>query len=186
MTKYFIAFLFITSILHINAQGNENDSIIVADNLSSDEFYSIQTAGWIIVDFNSEKSICNFSNEDYVLYFNINCTDAKLKPTYLIEYSNNYRDGNYGGLDFTSSKKDTDSTTVYLIDDIAFDNPFTPYDAYKLDVFLTALKTGKVLTMSFYYYEYDIVSDADELTLNRTISFQLKNNHLLNTATNCK
>ncbi len=168
------------------SQKKEKETIIYGDQLTEEEIYDIQTDGWMILKYKEQDLLMNFSNEDYLLWFKINCKQSETEPSFLIEFTNNYRDGNRGGIDFASSKKDNYKKIVFLIDGKSFENPFKNYDENHFIAFKNFLKEAKTLSIEFYDNEFNIETEKDELVLNRVIDFKLKNSELLDVLTDCE
>lgn len=161
----------------------QNDTTIQIDKIGESKFYKLQTKGWVILqDNNSDKHLANLSNKDYFLYFSLDCKT----PSYLIEYNDNYRDGDFGGVDFASSKGKNFQKTNFVIDGKDFKNPFDDKNKGAITAFKTALMAGKKLSIQFFNEEFNPEEGKDELKLNREIGFALQNNDLLKTAVTCK
>lgn len=187
MKKILIILISIFGIMNCSSQKEKNADTIYIDQLEKKSFYSMQNEGWVLIKSKSgEKYLANLSNKDYILYFSINCENTDQQPRFLIEYSNNYRDGNRGGLDFTSSDDTKFEKILMFIDDKKYDNPFQTYDKGNFSKFKSALKKGKLFTMKFYEEKFNPESGDDEITLNREIQFLLKNSQLLDVRTTCK
>lgn len=58
--------------------------------------------GWVLIWHNGDQYVNNFSNPDYHLHMQLKCLNEH-PPGFLIEYSDNYRDGDFGGLDFLAA-----------------------------------------------------------------------------------
>ncbi len=184
MKKQLLFLLFALVSITLCAQNSE--SILVDEQpVSEKEFYDIKNNGWSIIKFQGLTLLGNFSNKDYVLRLNINCNDVSKKPSFLIEYSNNYRDGKWGGVDFISSKSNDLKMIVFFIDDQEFKNPFIEGNEGALTSFKEAIKNGKTLKIKFFNTEYNPDIAKDELKLNREVGFTLKNSHLLATPVTC-
>lgn len=180
MRKILFCSILLGGSLLMNAQ---NDTTIQLDKIGDSKFYKLQTKGWVILQGdNGDKHLANLSNKEYFLYFSLDCKT----PSYLIEYNNNYRDGDYGGIDFASSKEKNFSKTSFSIDGKDFKNPFDDKNKSAIANFKTALMAGKKLSIKFFNEEFNPEEGKDELKLNREISFALQNNDLLKTAVNCK
>ena len=166
--------------LFLNAQ---NDSTIYLNKIEESKFYKLQSKGWVILDSgNGENQLANFSNKEYYLYFSLDCKT----PSYLIEYNDNYRDGDFGGVDFASSREKNFQKTSFLIDGKDFKNPFDTDQKNSVADFKSALMKGKKLSIQFFNEEFNPEKGEDELKLNREISFILQNNDLLKTSVTCK
>lgn len=186
MKKYFIILILIASSIQINAQNDTSDLIIVADKLSSEQLYSIKSEGWVLLQNKDSKYLCNFSNPDYVLFLPVTCLNKSQKPNYLIEFSNNYREGDFGGIDFDSSRSAKYKKKIFLIDDVEFGNPYKDFDVKKFENFKDALKKGKTLSIKFFDSAYNPETGDEGLDLNREISFALANSELLETPIDCE
>ena len=185
MNKHVITLILLIVSFSIFAQNISKDSIINFDELSENEIYNIQNEGWTLTSLHNKISLTNFSNKDYILFFPIHCKESKM-PSFLIEFTNNYRDGYRGGLDFTSSKSERFKKIVFLIDEEMFENPFKNYDKVTFENFRTALKKGTTLTIKFFDNEMNPDTGKKELILNRAIDFKLNNNHLLDETVDCE
>lgn len=179
--RYTTLLMIFISSFFTQAQQESTSTYIDASKLSSSELYSISTDGWAMLAYNGDQFLCNFSNPDYILHLSLTCKDASQQGSYLIEFSNKYRDGDYGGIDFTSSADNQFDKIVLSVDGIVLDNPFSNKDASQLTAFKKALAQGKEFTMQFYDTSYE----SDALEINRTIIFKLANSHLLEVATDC-
>ncbi|MBD8348789.1 MULTISPECIES: hypothetical protein [unclassified Dysgonomonas] len=181
MTKYILTTFLLLVGLHSFSQ--ENNIIIDADKFSEEQLSNIANIaspdGWVLLKYEGENHLSNFSNKDYILYFSIKCTEPSQKPLFLIEYSNNYRDGDYGGIDFVSSKDDH-REVIFLLDGKEFKNPFKNPDEIQFEGFIEALKKATVLTINIYDY-----TASNELELNRSLDFKLGNGELLESTVNC-
>lgn len=181
MKKSITILLFILLGQQMFAQNEQTEGIINFDELSDKEIYSIQNDGWTLYSYHDKISLINFSNEDYILHFPVHCKNISEKPSFLIEFTNNYRDGHRGGLDFTSSKSDRFKRIDFIIDETTFENPFKNYDKDTFQDFRTALKGGKTLTIKFFDD-----NDSNKLSLNRGITFKLEGSKLLEVQVDCK
>ncbi|WP_128330710.1 hypothetical protein [Apibacter sp. HY039] len=121
----------------------------------------------------------NCSNKDYHLFFSITCEKATDRPGFHIEFSNNYRDGSYGGIDFLSSNDDRE--VQLLVDGKSFQNPFKNYEETQFKKFTEALRNAKILTIQVYDHD----DFTQELKLNRSIDFKLENGDLLDYPVQC-
>ena len=181
-----LTFLFFI-LLSISLYAQNSESIIVDGKpVSEEEFYNIQNNGWSIIEFQGLTLLGNFSNKDYLLRLNINCSDTSKKSSFLIEYSDNYRDGTFGGLDFVSSKPDEYRIITFSVDNQEFDNPFIRNDKNVLLAFKEALKSGKMLTIKTFIKESNPYVKEEVIKLGREIEFKLDNSHLLDTPISCK
>lgn len=183
MKPFLTTLLFTVFSFHLFAQTDLE--IMVIDDHSEEEFYSIQNKGWQLISYRGKTTLSNFSNKDYVLNFPITCKNDSEKPSFLIEFSNNYRDGNRGGMDFTSSNSDNFAKIVFLIDDQPFGNPFNDDDKTVFESFKTALKKGNTLTIQFFNDAFNPETGDDELALNRELDFMMGHSELLNVAIDC-
>lgn len=186
MKNYFFSILFIVSSFVAFSQSSENDSVVTPTVLTSKNMYSYQNNGWELMEYAERKFLLNLSNKEYVLLFRITCKQEGKKPNFLIEYSNNYRDGNYGRIDFTNSRDERFEKTVILIDEVETANPFEKSDEKGLQEFINLLKKGKTLTFQFYDLEYNPETEKEELELNRALNFKLENSELLDHAVDCE
>lgn len=181
MVKYIFTSLLLLISLHSFAQ--EGKTIIDAEKFSEEQLSNISNIvsheGWILLKYNGENYISNYSNKDYILYLTINCKESSQKPQFLVEFSDNYRDGDFGGIDFVSSKDDY-REVEFQLDDEKFKNPFKNFDEIEFKGFIDALKQATVLTINV----YDNNSNG-ELILNRSLDFKLKNGEFLDYSSNC-
>ena len=169
------------------AQSEKNKTPLKMAQISTKQFYSTKTKGWVLLESDGgEQHLANLSNKDYFLYLNINCKDQSQKPSFLIEYNNNYRDHEWAGLDFASSQLDQFKKTVFLVDQKEFANPFVNYSQKPFEGFKNALKKGKVLTMKFYDKESNLETGKEYWKLNREITFMLYNPELLEISGDCR
>lgn len=184
--KKHLTFLLFT-ILSITLCAQNSESILVdGRSVSEEQFYDIQNNGWAIIEFQGLTLLGNFSNKDYLLRLNINCSDAAKKSSFLIEYSDNYRDGTFGGLDFVSSKPDEYRMITFTVDNKEFENPFKNDDKSELTAFKEALKSGETLKIKTYIKESNPYVKEDIVKLGREIEFKLENSDLLETPVSCK
>lgn len=181
MTKYILTTFLLLVGLHSFSQ--ENNIIIDADKFSEEQLSNISNIasqdGWVLLKYDGGNYVSNYSNKDYILYFSINCKESSQKPLFLIEYSNNYRDGDYGGIDFVSSK-DEHREVEFLLDGKEFKNPFKNLDETQFKSFIETLKKATILTINIYDYTAN-----NELELNRSLDFKLENGELLDSTVNC-
>ncbi|MFD1552690.1 hypothetical protein DNU06_09005 [Putridiphycobacter roseus] len=185
MKKYLVFLSLISFCLTANAQVVQKDAVFNMDTLSEDYVYSFHNEGWALVQSHGLKYLANFSNLNYILFFALECEDTTQPPKYLIEFSNNYRDGYWGGLDFTSSTSTNFEQVLFFIDSVSCVNPFQSVDKELVKTTKKLLQKGKVLTIEFYNTEYNIELGKDALSLNRSLSFSLANGHLLDVPTQC-
>lgn len=180
MKEIFLSATFLGCSLFLNAQ---NDSTIYLDKIEESKFYKLQSKGWVILEAgNGEKQLANFSNKDFMLYFSLDCKT----PYYLIEYNDNYGDGDFGGVDFASSRAKNFQKTSFFVDGKDFKDPFDYKNKNAVAAFKTALMSGKKLSIQFFNEEFNPEKGEDELKLNREISFALQNNDLLKTSVTCE
>ena len=96
MSKKIFVLGFFFTLSFMNAQ---NKNIIDISQYSEEQINKMDQTlpkdGWVLIKMNEEQVLLNYSNEDYVLLLNLDCPN----PSYNIEYSSNYRDGDYGGID---------------------------------------------------------------------------------------
>ena len=144
---------------------------------------TVPTDGWVLINYDTYQYLLNYSNKDYILYLRLKCKNSSNNPSFLVEYSNNYRDGDYGGIDFISSEDDSNNVIQFLVDGIDFKNPFK--EKAKLKGFADALKKGTKLTIKVFDTEMNVETGKDALKLNRAIDFKLKNADLLDTSVSC-
>lgn len=184
MLKFFITTIFILSWQYSIGQTNSAQTIN-ADNITREEVYATRTDGWATLIFEKAKHLANFSNQDYILHFNVNCKAKGQHPSFLIEFSDHYRDGNYGGIDFTSSESDQYDKIQFSIDKQVFGDPFKPYNEATFKVFLKKLMVSKLLTIKFYDSTENPDTGKFDLKLNRKIDFKLANPELLEEQYEC-
>lgn len=186
MKNYFLILFCIAFSIPSFAQNKINGTAITVDQLEDNEFYSMQNRGWVFLEYdNNEKQLANLSNKDYFFYLTINCLNHSENPQFLIEYNNNYDDGEWAGIDFASSQDENFKKIIFLIDQKEFKNPFDNYNEEKFEIFKNALKKGNLLTVKFFNEAYNPASGKEELKLNRAIEFLLENNQLLDVMVNC-
>ena len=186
MNKILFSLLLIISSFTVISQSTQKDSVVSQTSLTIENLYSYQNKGWAMMEFHGKKFLLNFSNKEYVLFFRITCKQEGKKPNFLIEYSDNYRDGDYGGMDFTSSSEERFQKIIVLIDDKEVTYPFETSDKNILSEFISDLKKAKILTFKFYDMEFNPDLGKEELNLNRELSFELENSELLDQAVDCK
>ena len=140
--------------------------------------------GWFILRFKaSGDRLYNYSKRDYELNMWLTCKSSG-KPGFLIEYSDNYRDGDFGGIDFISSTRDNGDRLKFVLDGKDFANPFVK--GYpKFAAFTVALKTAKKLVISVYNKELNPETAKQEERLNRAIEFKLAHSELLDKPVVC-
>ncbi|WP_431292734.1 hypothetical protein [Pedobacter sp. P26] len=110
-------------------QAQTNDHILqVPETLSEKQLSSWKKSlpkdGWFILRFKKDADrLFNYSNKDYEMSLWLNCIE-KGKPGFLIEYSDSYGDGNYGGIDYISSNAKNGNRIQFLLDGKNFGDPF--------------------------------------------------------------
>lgn len=163
--------------------------VINVDELTEAQLQNIDEIvdkeGWINTIFEGESSIRNFSNKEYILTVLMNCSDKSYTPKYLIEYSKHYDDGTYAYIDFVNSETNKFTKTNFHVDGEDFGDPFSEFEKESFDVFHQALKSSKLLTISFYHMAMNPETGDDELSLNRSIDFKLANGELLDFPIDC-
>ena len=127
----------------------------------------IPTDGWVQIIHENKNGLFNASNPDYFLFIQINCVNNN-PPGFFIEYTDNYRDGEFGGIDFLSA--DDPDKSNFIVDGVDFQNPFRASGKNSFTKFVSALKKGKKLTLK---------------TRNRSIDFKLANGELLDIPVEC-
>lgn len=145
----------------------------------------VDKEGWVNTISEGESSIRNFSNKEYIFTVLMNCSDKSYTPKYLIEYSKHYDGGTYAYIDFVNSVTNKFTKTNFYIDGKDFRDPFSEIEKERFAVFHQALKSGKLLTISFYHMEMNPETGDDELSLNRSIEFKLSNGELLDISVDC-
>lgn len=157
-----------------HSYAQEKQKEINTDGLSDEQLLklgdNVVTDGWVHVIHEGKHYVSNFSNPEYNLRVQLNCADEN-PPSYLIEYTDKYRDGNYGGIDFL--RIDDPRKVSFLVDGTNFENPFrlSAYTPAKFATFVEALKKGKLLTVDVHN--------------NRKITFKLANPEFLDIAVEC-
>jgi hypothetical protein len=140
--------------------------------------------GWFILQFKDQGyRLFNYSNKDYEMSMWLNCKENG-KPGYLIEYSENYGDGNFGGIDYINSNTDNGNRIQFLLDGRDYGYPFSKPKS-QIGSFKDALKKAQKLTISVYNKELNPQTGKDEERLNRSIEFKLANSELLDKPINC-
>ncbi|RQO32593.1 hypothetical protein DBR32_03080 [Taibaiella sp. KBW10] len=194
MRKFFIlgAFTMLMGCLQTTtaqAQQGDDANIINADKFSEQQLAQLEkhipTDGWVLLTYQGRSMIVNCSNKDYRLNIGINCKSGKTAPYFMIEYSNSYRDGDWGGLDYAKSKEPTYAELKVSLDGKSFGNPFATKDKALVQQFADALKTAKKLSMSFYDMEMNPDLGKEAPKLNRTIEFKMAHPALLETRVEC-
>jgi hypothetical protein len=166
------------------SQSKKNDTIIDTDKLSEKQLAKIDQLvskrGWVLLKTKEGNMITNFSNKDYRLSWG-NCKT----PNIYIEYTKNYRDGTFGGIDFDASDKNKYAKVEYFLDAKNYNNPFKLFNKTKFKPFFDNLKTAKVFTINYYDKELNPETGKNEMKLNRSIDFKLANGSFLDEPTNC-
>ena len=178
------------SLLGFNAVAQQNNShIIDADKFTEQQFNALESNvpndGWVQMNYQGKSYLINCSNKDYRMNMGLNCANSKDHPVFTIEYTSHYRDGDYDGIDFASSRNQSYADLKVLVDGKSFGNPFSEKGKANVDAFLAALKKGTKLTMSFYNSEFNPETGKDELKLNRSIDFKTAHPELLDTKVDC-
>ncbi len=170
-------------LIGLNSFAQKGNTIIDAEKLSEEQLNNVYDIashdGWVLLKYNGKNYVSNYSNKDYILYFSINCTESSQKPQFLIEYSNYYRDGDYGGIDFVSSNDDHRKVD-FLLDGKNFQNPFNNFNKSEFKNFVDTLKKATALTINIYD------KDNDNLELNRSLDFKLENGEFLDYPVDCE
>jgi hypothetical protein len=170
-------------------QAQTNDHILqVPETLSEQQLSSWKKSlpkdGWFILHFKKNGDrLFNYSNKEYEMSLWFNCIE-KGKPGFLIEFSDSYGDGNYGGIDFISSNTKNGNRIQFLLDNKDYGDPFAK-GGDKLAAFKVALKKAHKLTVSVYGKELNPQSGKDEEKLNRSIDFKTEHGELLDSPVNC-
>ena len=146
---------------------------------------TVSKEGWVIISAQGKRYLRNYSNPDYILLTSLVCDYPEGSPYFLIEFSQNYRDGSYDGVDFISSKTKDHDKVVFKIDGQDFGDPFSKMNIQNLKAFSTVLKQGKRLTVAVYDKEFNPESATYQLVLNRSVDFKLGNAFLLDQKTFC-
>lgn len=186
-----IALALVLSTAGYQAKAQQDDSkniITVPEQLSDEQLMAwkkqLPTDGWLLLHFKEGDRIINLSHKEYVLHLRLNCA-GNGTPGYLVEYSEAYRDGDYGGIDFVSSNSDNGQEVRFALDGKNYGNPFAPDKKQQFKDFATALKQAKQLTLSVYDTEMDPEGGKGEQKLNRAINFKLAHGALLDKPVNC-
>lgn len=184
-----LAFSGITS--QAMAQQDDKNMIEVPANLPESEQAAWQkklpTDGWLLLRFPDHgDQLLNFSNREYVLHLWLTCKEnSKGQPGYLVEYSDAYRDGDFGGIDFVSSHNQEGREIHFLLDGKDYGNPFAKQAQVKFTDFAASLKKATKLTISVYDSEMNPETGKDEPKLNRSIDFKMAHSNLLEKPVNC-
>ena len=143
-----IAFIFL-SFLSFQVLAQNRLTVVDTQKLSAAQMKNIQQLvykdGWVHIIHQGEHYVTNYSNRDYTLFFSLKCQDPAGPPYFLIEYSDNYGDGTYGGIDLVSSRQSNGQKITFTVDGTSFGNPFQPADKKGFSRFVAALKKGKSL-----------------------------------------
>ena len=166
----FIVCLFITT--QLLAQKHIINTNTLPANLSDAEISEhmkkvMPRDGWVQIIHDNKNGIFNASNPDYLLFIQLNCVNNN-PPGFFIEYTDNYRDGEFGGIDFMSA--DDPEKANFIVDGVDFKNPFRASGNESFTKFVSALKKGKKLTIE---------------TRNRSIDFKLAHGELLGIPVEC-
>lgn len=170
------------------AQAQENSHILqVPETLSEQELLAwkktLPKDGWFILRFKEGDRLFNYSNKDYEMSMWLKCAENG-RPGYLIEYSSNYGDGDFGGIDFISSGSDNGNRLQFALDGKDFGNPFIAGNV-QMDAFKAALKKAQKLTISTYNKELNPETAKEEEQLNRSVEFKLAHSELLDKPVSC-
>lgn len=167
----------------------QQQNIIEIKQLSEESYINLlKTApqnGWVYVKTDQGNAVLNLSNEDYVAKFNLNCADGGA-PTFMIEYSDTYADGEYGGIDFTSSDSDDHAALNFEINGTTYKNTFAPSEAKNFKIFKEDLIKAETFTLVCYLLEYNAETGKDEIRFNRRIEFKGAYGSLLKEPVRCK
>lgn len=159
----------------------------VPEQMSQEEMSAfmkkLPTDGWVLLSYQGALQLLNYSNKEYILNLRLNCADGH--PGYLVEYSDAYGDGDWGGLDFVSSGKDDGKDVHFLLDGKDYKDPFAGAGTPGLKAFSEALKKAQKLTISAYDMEMNPETGKNESKLNRSIDFKLAHPELLESAVSC-
>jgi len=183
-----LTLFFSLSIIATQAQTN-NAILQVPDTLSEEQLMTwkntLPTDGWFILRFkDAGDRLLNYSNKDYEMSLWLKCK-AGGQPGYLIEYSNHYGDGDYGGIDFIGSRNDNGNKVRFMLDGKDFGNPFSKGNP-GLAAFTAALKKAMQLTVSVYNKEMNPETGKEEEKLNRSVDFKLAHGELLEMPVSCE
>lgn len=172
-----------------NTAFSQTMKVINADDMSDTDLENIDEIvdkdGWVNIIFEGENSIRNFSNKEYILTILMNCSDNTYLPKFLIEYSKHYEDGSYAYIDFVISVSNKFTKTNFQIDEQDFGYSFSEFEKESFMVFHQALKSGKLLTISFYDTALNPETGDHELSLNRSLDFKLANGEFLDIPVDC-
>lgn len=172
MKKYFpvLISLFITT--QFFAQQHIINTNTFSKNLNEEDIFieikkTMPRDGWVQIIHENKNGVFNASNPDYFLFIQLNCVNNN-PPGFFIEYTDNYRDGEFGGIDFMSA--DDPEKANFIVDGIDFKNPFRSSGKESFSKFVSTLKRGKKLTIE---------------TRNRSIDFKLAHGELLGIPVEC-
>lgn len=158
-------------------------------NLSNEDVMAflkkIPVDGWVLLQYKEGKQLINRSNKEYVLHLRLLCDKAQQQPGYLVEYSDAYGDGDYGGIDFISSRRSNGNEVHFLLDGKDYKDPFIPAAAAAFKTFAEALKKAQKLTISVYDNELNPETGKKERRLNRSIDFKTAHSELLEIPVSC-
>lgn len=172
MKKHFLLIICFLVTTQFFAQHNIINTNTLPANLSEAEVSEhikkiMPRDGWVQIIHEGKNGIFNASNPDYFLFIQLNCVNNN-PPGFFIEYTDNYRDGEFGGIDFLSA--DDPDKANFIVDGIDFKNPFRVSGKEYFSKFVSALKKGKKLTLE---------------TRNRSIDFKLAHSELLDVLVEC-
>lgn len=176
--------------LSLSAVAQQNNShIIDGDKFTEKQVDELEknvpNDGWVQMNYQGKSYILNCSHKDYRMNMGLVCADGQYDPFFIIEYTNSYRDGDYGGIDFASSRNPSYTDLKVMVDGKSFGNPFSDKGKASLGAFIAALKKGTKLTMSFYNTEFNPETGKDELKLNRSVDFKTAHPELLDVKVDC-
>ncbi|SFO29441.1 hypothetical protein SAMN05421741_13413 [Paenimyroides ummariense] len=172
MKKYFPVLICVFITTHFFAQQHIINTNTLPANLSDAEISEhmkkvMPRDGWVQIIHENKNGVFNASNPDYFLFIQLNCVNNN-PPGFFIEYTDNYRDGEFGGIDFMSA--DDPEKANFIVDGVDFKNPFRSSGKESFTKFVSALKKGKKLTLK---------------TRNRSIDFKLAHGELLDIPVEC-
>jgi len=171
------------------AQKQAVKNTIDADKLSEKQLVNLSENapkdGWVLLKYQGENHVVNYSNKEYVLYMHLKCSKANVNPSYLVEFTNHYGDKQMGGIDFISSRENNYPKIDFSLDGKHFGNPFVKVKSKSFTAFTDALKLAKVLKIEVYTEELNPETGKDELKLIRTVDFKLAHPEILDSAVKC-
>lgn len=178
----------IAIVLNLNWDLNaQNQYFFEIDELNEDTYKEVISKankdGWTLIQVKDEKILLNFSHPEYRMWMNLQCETSSENPSYLIEFTSQYRDGDFDGIDFTSSNDIESKPIEFIVDDINFKNPFS--EKQLMNDFIIALKKGEKLLLKVFQDDFDVETDTQKLVLNRAITFKLNNAELITEKTKC-